>query len=46
MNETTALFWMMLIIALRLGLPLFLVLVGGNLLNTWIERHQDQARPA
>ena len=42
MNDTTAILWMMLLIALRLGLPLLVVLVGGNLLNAWVERHQDR----
>ena len=46
MNETTALLWMILIFALRLGLPIMVVLVGGNLLNAWIERHAEQPKAA
>lgn len=46
MNETTALFWMILIIALRLGLPLFVVLVFGKLLNAWTDQHQDSVTTA
>lgn len=46
MSETTAFLWMMGIVALRLGLPLLVILVGGNLLNAWVERHQDQVKTA
>jgi len=46
MSETTALLWMLLIITLRLGLPFILILAGGNLINAWVDRHQDQTQPA
>jgi len=46
MSETTAFLWMMAIVALRLGLPLIVILVGGNLLNAWVERHRDEVKTA
>ena len=44
MSETTALLWMIVIIALRFGLPLFTLLVLGNLLNAWVERHPNEVQ--
>lgn len=40
MNEAIAVFWIFVLFILRIGLPLMLVIIMGNLYNTSIERQR------
>ena len=40
MNEVTAGFWIVVIFALRIGLPLMLVIILGNLYNARIDQQR------
>ncbi len=43
MSETTALFLLLVMFVLRIGLPIVIVIVAGNLFNAFIDRQQESA---
>lgn len=46
MNEITAFFWILVLFTLRIGLPITAVLLGGHLLNAFLDRHQEPVNAA